>query len=252
MRKSIYIYLLFFLSAGSLLAQTDLERFEMANKHYQEDQFEEAIQLYKELLDEQYISSDLHYNLGNAYFRTNRLAKAILHYEKALKIEPANEDAAHNLEFANSRTIDKIETPPKLFIYRWWESIIHSFSSSSWANFVILFLFIGIAGLSIFFYFSDSWIKKLSFYSGVTAIILSLICWLIAEGQHNSHEKKEYAIIQEPTVDISSSPSEGSSRLFVLHEGSKVKIEDESGEWLEIKLPNGNSGWIKAAELEII
>lgn len=251
MRKLIHIILLLLVNI-SLFAKNDEESFKEANLLYQEEKYDEAIIAYEDLLSKGYVSSDLNYNLGNAYFRNNQIAKAILHYERALKIDPSNEDASHNLGYANSRTIDKIETPPKLFIYRWWESIIHSYSSNSWAYLVILFLFFGVAGLSIFFFFSDSMIKRLSFYSGISTIALALICWFIAESHHDSLLKEDYAIIQSPTVDISSSPSEGSSRLFVLHEGSKVKLEDRSGEWVEVKLPNGSSGWIKSSELEII
>ncbi len=243
------ILLLLFIS---LSAQSDMDKFKQANELYQEEKFQEAIELYNSLLDQDYISDDLHYNLANAYFRTNKIAKAILHYEKALKINPANEDAAHNLEYANARTIDKIETPPSLFFYRWWQALIHSFSSSSWAYFVILFGLFAIAGLGIFFFFSDSWIRKTSFYSASATLALAIICWFVADRHHRSIEEADYAIIINPTVDINSSPSEGSSRLFVLHEGSKVKLKEKNQDWFEIKLPNGNTGWMKAKDLEII
>jgi len=246
------ILIAFLLLTSSLSGQTALERFQAANLSYEEKNFEEAIEQYNQLLQEGYISDDLHYNLGNAYFRTNEIAPAILHYEKALKVNPSNEDAAHNLKYANSRTIDKIETPPELFFYRWWKAITHSFSLASWTSFIILFILFGIGGLAIYFFFKDSKIRKLSFYSGIVAFALAIISWMISESHFQSLNKEEFAIIMSPTVDISSSPSEGSSRLFVLHEGSKVSIRDKSGEWYEIRLPNGNGGWIKASELEVI
>lgn len=252
MRKLVIFIMSLFISIQLSFAQEDMAKFEKANQYYQEEAYEQAILLYEELVLEEYISDDLHYNLANAYFRNNELAKAILHYEKALKINPAHEDAKHNLEFANSKTIDKIEQAPKLFFYRWWDDILHSFSSNSWAYFVILFLIFGVAGLSIFFFFSPSFIKKASFYSGTISLALALICWWIAAEQKEALEEHTSAIIMSPTVDINSSPSAGSSRLFVLHEGSKVAIEDRSGEWIEVKLPNGNSGWVKEADLALI
>lgn len=233
-------------------AQAPLEKFQAANRLYEDKDYAAAIEVYEELLQEEYLSDDLHYNLGNAYFRSNQLAKAILHYEKALKINPAHEDASHNLAYANSRTIDRIESIPKLFLYRWWDAILHSFSSRSWSYFVILFLAFGVVGLGIYFFFADSYIKRISFYSGISSIFLSIVCWFIAASLNSSLQRIDAAIIISPTVDINSSPSEGSSRLFVLHEGSKVSIEDQSGEWYEIRLPNGNSGWVKSDELALI
>lgn len=252
MSRYVIIILLILTSCFTATGQNELNLFEEGNRHYEQEEFELAIESYQNLISQGYLSDDVHYNLGNSYFRINRIPDAILNYEKALKMNPSNEDAAHNLEYANTRTIDKIENPPKLFLYRWWEAFLHSFSSKSWSYFVILFLAMGVAGLGIFYFFSDSYIKKLSFYSGIVSIAIAGFCWFITDAYQESIQQSEYAIIMSPTVDINSSPSEGSSRLFVLHEGSKVKLEEKSGDWWEIKLPNGNAGWLKSSSIELI
>jgi SH3-like domain-containing protein len=67
---------------------------------------------------------------------------------------------------------------------------------------------------------------------------------VLAASQKNYATTTTHAIILDSTVDILSAPSSGSSQLFVLHEGTKVKIKDQTEGWLEISLPNGNQGWI--------
>lgn len=249
MRIAKFILIFLFSISISSFAQEGMDRFQKANELYQNEEFDKAIAEYHSILGEGYISDDLHYNLGNAYFRSADLPRAILHYEKAIKINPANEDAKHNLEYANSKTVDKIETPPKLFFYRWWDSIIHSLSSYSWSMLVLLFAFAALIALSLFFFSKSKALKKISFYIALIGIFSSLLSWFIARQQHLHQGKFEYAIIMSPTVNINSSPSEGSSKLFVLHEGSKIKLENESGDWFEISLPNGNSGWIPKSQL---
>ena len=237
------------LSCLGIFAQSPMERFEKANELYQSKEFEAAIEVYESLLSEGKVSADLHYNLANAHYRNRELAIAILHYEKALKLEPNMADARHNLEFANSRTVDKVESPPKLFFYRWWDSLIHLCSCNDWGLLSILFLALFTIGLGLYFFLMKAALKKLSFYTSIACLVLFLLSWLIAAQNQNSMEESNYAIILSPTVNINSSPSEGSSKLFVLHEGTKVKLGDQSDEWREISLPNGNEGWVKLSVL---
>lgn len=252
MRIGVVISLLLMLLLNICKAQVPMERFEKANQLYQEESYAEAIDIYESLLSEDLVSSDLHYNLGNAYFRSRKIPRAILHYEKALKIDPAMEDAKHNLKFANSQTIDKIENPPKLFLYRWWDSLINLFSSRAWAYISLLFIGLSLIGFGIYFYSQSKLLKKTAFYFALSFMVCFILSWFIAEGQIRSREKSNFAIITSPTVDINSSPSEGSSRLFVLHEGSKVKLDDSLEGWYEISLPNGNTGWLLKSAVEEI
>jgi len=252
MMRSLFNILLILFAGLSLQAQSAEELFEKGNALYQEGEFVEAISAYEAVLTEGKHSADLHYNLANAYFRNREIAKSILHYEKALKLEPQMEDAKHNLEFAYSKTIDKVEQAPKLFFYRWWDSVMHWFSLKSWALISLLFLALAVIGFGVFFFLSRSKLKKLSFYSGISLLILFIVSCFIAASLQRSIEHSKFAIILSPTVNINSSPSEGSSKLFVLHEGTKVKIEDNSGKWLEVSLPNGNSGWLQESTLEEI
>ncbi len=241
--------ILIFLASFHLQAESSLDRFKEANELYQAEEYANAISIYESILEEGKSSADLHYNLANAYFREREIAKAILHYEKALKLEPTMADAKHNLEFANSKTIDKIETPAKIFFYRWWDSILHACSCDTWAIISLICLAIAVLAIGGYFFMSLSGRKKLFFYSAVGFTAMFILSWIISASYQNSLEKSNYAIILSPTVNINSSPSEGSSKLFVLHEGTKVKLGEESGDWREISLPNGNEGWVKVSVL---
>ena len=226
-----------------------MEKFEKGNELYQAQDYQAAIEVYEGLLKDGKRSADLHYNLANAYYRNRELANAILHYEKALKLEPSMEDAQHNLEFTNAKTVDKIENPPKIFFYRWWDSLIHTFSSKDWAQISILFVALFAISIGLYFFMAKANLKKLSFYLALSFFILFLLSWLFAAQNQKLMEESDYAIIMSPTININSSPSEGSSKLFVLHEGTKVKLEGESGTWREVSLPNGNKGWVRISAL---
>lgn len=227
-----------------------LSQFQKATAAYDSSNYSDAIWLYNNLLQEDIISSDLHYNLGNAYFKLNDVPRAILNYEKALKIDPNNEDAAYNLSLANAKTVDKIEGIPDLFLYRWWKAVFNLFAADTWAKITVSLLFIAVVFFALYFFSAMLGMKKLGFYLGVIFIALGFVSWFLAAQQNSYLNTQQYAIIIEPTVNINSSPSAGSSKLFVLHEGTKVKIEDQTNDWLEVSIPNGNKGWIEAELLE--
>lgn len=245
MKNWTYFLLLSILSLQLRAEDKALAQFNLANKHYENGQFDSAISVYNRILESDFSSTDLHYNLGNAYYKVNQIAPAILHYEKALKIDPTNEDAAYNLKLAEEKTIDRIESIPELFIYRWWKSIFNLFSVDQWAKLVFAFLFISLIGFSVYFFTEKLHLRKIGFYLAVTSVLVSILAWVMASRQNHYLSKVQYAIVMEPTVNINSSPSTGSSKLFVLHEGTKLKVEEEKDNWYEVSLPNGNKGWIK-------
>lgn len=250
MKKEILI-LLYFLTVTPFGFASELanDQFLKANSAYDSSNFEMAIQLYESLVSDAYFSDELHFNLGNAYFKSNEITLAILNYEKALKINPSHEDATYNLKLANAKTIDQIESIPELFLYRWWKSIFNAFSADGWATVCIGLFFLALVGFSVYFLIRSVWLRKVGFYSGMIAFSAALLSWYMAYQQNSYLESTQYAIIIEPTVNINSSPSEGSSKLFVLHEGTKVNVEEMREGWYKISIPNGNEGWVEQSYL---
>ncbi len=251
-KLTFYLFSFLFLSFSLSAQENSVSLMQEANKAYEEGDFQTAIDSYQTLLDSNYSSEDLHYNYANSLFKSNEIALAILHYEKALKINPDSEDAAYNIKIANDRTVDKIEVIPELFFYRWWKTIYNLFSADNWAKMMIYIAIIGLIGFGAYKYATNLSIRKFGFGMFSSGLVLAFMCWGLAASQKNYANSSSHAIIMNSTVDILSAPSSGSSQLFVLHEGTKVRIEDQTDAWLKVSLPNGNQGWIdKEALAEI-
>jgi len=223
-----------------------------ANQFYAKNKFEDAISGYKSIIDSGVESSAIYYNLGNAYFKTNNIPKAIVNYERALLLNPNDEDIKYNLELANTFIIDKIESIPPFFLKLWLNNFSMLMQSNNWA-------IISISGFIIFLIFSLIYlftnkivVKKLSFWFGIVIFIISISAFGFANRNKNLLTKNNTAIIMASSVTAKSTPDESGTDLFVVHEGTKVKVNDKIGNWVEIKLSDGNKGWILSQQLEQI
>lgn len=250
--KRLLALLFLFICLANAFAFSPEAQFQKGIKAYDSSNYSQAIIHFEKIIEQGHISSDLYYNIGNAYYQQNDIAKAILFYERALKIDPKHEDAQFNLKIANTKTIDKVEQIPELFIYRWFKKITLSNSIKSWAIWSNILLLLGSLGLALYFLSDQIKLRKIGFYLAIALLFGSICSWYFAKKQNNWLAREDAAIIIEPTVSIYSSPSPGSSKLFVLHEGTKVKLLNSSNDWREISLPNGNKGWIHENLIESI
>jgi tetratricopeptide (TPR) repeat protein len=226
--------------------------FNKANELYTETKYNEAIEIYEQLIKDDMLSTDIYFNLGNAYYKTNNIPSAILNYEKALKLQPDNEDAIFNLKLANVKTIDKIEAGPDLFIASTWNTLVTSKTADNWAFYTIALLFLALILFVSYLISHQLLIKKSGFYGGLFFMLLGLFCWLMAAQNTTYHERSAEAIIFTETVTIKSEPNTTSEKLFTLHEGTKVKVIESTNDWTKIKLPNGNEGWLKVSDIRSI
>lgn len=232
---------------------SDKQLWEEATAAYQEGRWSDAIAAYEAILATGRTAPELQYNLGNAWFKAGEPARAILCYERALKLDPSYDDARYNLEFAREQTQDRIDVVPEFIIERWGRSACYLLDSDTWT---VLFFVFGIlfAGLLLTFLLSarTSW-KRVGFYGGIVVLLLSLLCLDFAHWQLADYRKADSAIVMRPVCSAKSSPSEASAKdLFVLHEGTKVKILDEVGGWKNIELSDGRTGWVPASDIEVI
>jgi len=235
-------------AAGQSPEQTAIQ----AAKAYNNKQFKAASELYEKIIASGYESYAVYYNLGNACYRNNEPTKAILYYEKALKIEPNNEDILHNVEVINSKAADKMDRVPELFYKRWWKNIVNSTDLNTLSILTILLISFSLLSFSFYIASANIVLRKTGFWLGITFLVLFAVGMVAASQRNhylvNSHE----AIVFEPTVNIKSSPDENSKDIFVLHEGTKVTLLDEVAEWQEIRISNGSIGWIKSTDLRKI
>ena len=219
---------------------------------YAKEHYQEAIDIYEALL-KQGENSDIHFNLGNAYYRIDNIPMAVLNYERALLLSPGDGDIRFNLQLARGKTIDKI-TPEGEFIFAtWYRSIVNLMSVDGWAETAIVCLIIALL-LALVYLFADKvGLRKLGFFGGITLLVAFLLCNLFAFQQKSRLENRTGAIIMAPSVTVKSTPSNSGTDVFVLHEGTRVDIVDAGmKEWREIKLADGKRGWITSNAIEII
>ena len=220
--------------------------FEKANKAYNNSDYTSAITLYDSILTIGLESSELYYNLGNCHYKAQNWANAIWHYEKSLKLE-RNDKTIQNLELANLKIIDRIEDIPQLFYKKWWSSFISIFNTFSWQLISILIIWFAFA-IKILSRFTNY--KKEHFLSIIYS--LALISVFVAYSSYQINITKKEAIIFTSSIVVNSAPTTNSTNLFSLHSGSKIEILDTIGEWVNIKIANGNSGWIKESGCKVL
>lgn len=223
-----------------------------ANAAYSNGQFRLAVQLYEELLRQGVHSSKLYYNLGNSWFKQERMGKAILNYSRALLLDPTDEDTQYNLDMANVRIVDKIDSVPEFFLKTWFRKLGQNFSSDTWAVMGLVFLGITFAAVILWLLAATLPLRKLGFYGGIVALLLCIVSTLYAQNQRTRLLHSDEAIVMNLVAPVKSSPGAGSKDIFVLHEGTKVRMLEQLDGWTEIILSDGNKGWIASNAIEAV
>ena len=245
------INLLFLMQiAFSITAQTLTEQ---ANNAYSEGDYTKAEQLYKELIEQSTGESpEVYYNLGNTYYRLNKTVSAILYYERALLFDPGNKDILFNLEIAKLKTVDRIESVDEFFLTKWINSLRDNYSTAQWSTTALISFLLLVACLFLFFFSRKIFLKKIGFFAGLTLVVVCIFSNIFAYQQKKKMLEGNTAIIFSPTTIIKSSPDASGNDLFILHGGTKIEIKSKLGDWSEIETSDGNVGWIRSNEIEII
>ncbi len=198
-------------------------------------------------------SPELYYNLGNACFKQDDLAHAILNYERALRLDPSYSDARFNLEFARGFVQDKIETIPEFFLRSWSRKLCWLLPSDGWATLALVFLVLTLAGVLLFLLASGRRIRRTGFAGGIAALLLTLLCLAFAFWQRGDYRKADSAVVTRAVTTVRSTPGSDTAKdLFVLHEGTEVRLIDSVGSWYNIELSDGRQGWLESDDLEVI
>ena len=244
LHRGLYLLLMLALPLFSMGDDKVNSLFDKANQLYAKAHYPEAVQAYQQILNQGYQSAVLYFNTGNAYYKMDDMPSAILYYEKAHKLAPDDQDIGINIQFANLKIADKIEPQPEFFVTRWWHSFILFLPVNKLAGLGVLF-FIGGFALLIWYLFTRSYIlKKATFYVGVIAILAGIIYIFMANRQVSYFDGHHQAIVFSNSVIVKGSPDLNAKPLFVIHDGTKVDVNQKNQNWIEIQLPNGNTGWI--------
>ena len=220
---------------------------------YATGDWDTALQSWESISAQGVESPELYYNIGNAWYKSGDIAHAILNYERALKLDPSYDDARFNLEYANASIQDRIETVPVFFLKQWRNALSRMLSSNVWTVLFLLLLAGALAGLLTYLLDSSTGRRKLGFFGGIALALLSIVCVDFSLSQKNDYRREDSAIVMRPVTSVKSSPSGDSAKdLFILHEGTKVKVLESVRDWNNISLSDGRQGWIPAHDIEII
>ena len=190
-----------------------------ADSAYVRGQYQQAIAQYEELL-KQGTSADLYYNLGNAYYRSDNITRAIINYERALMLSPGDEDIRFNLQLARSKTIDKIAPESEMFFVTWYHSLVSLTSVDRWAYLAIAGIILALVLLLIYLFADAVVLRKIGFFGAMVCFVLFLLANLFAFQQRNQLENRREAVVISSSAQVRKSPADNAEAAFVLHEGT--------------------------------
>ncbi len=225
---------------------------ELADSCYRYGNYQQAISDYKSLL-RQGVSSDLYYNLGNAYYRSDSLAQAILCYERAYRLSPSDDDVEFNLQFARSKTIDKVTPKSDNFFVALYRDVVCFANVDTWASWSIASVIVALFLMLCYLFASPLWLRKTGFFGSAALLVVFVFSTLFAWQQKYWLQHACGAIVMSPSINVKTIPEEKSPDAFVIHEGTRVDIIDDGLKgWKQIELGDGREGWIKSSMIEKI
>ncbi len=233
-------------------AATPEALWDLANTAYINGDYRTATETYERILGEGLSSVKLYYNLANAYFKEDRLGKAILYYHRALREAPGSSDIRYNLSVAEARTKDNIAQIPEFFLTQWLRDIRHAMSCTAWTVLSLVALAIGLAALMSFLLAQRMPLRKAGFYATLAGAAMFLLASWFAAGERREMLDDTQAVVMNSSAVVKSSPDKSSTDLFVLHEGTLVKISDTLENWCEVTIADGKKGWIEQRAIERI
>lgn len=247
MKKHFRIFSLFFalfLLVKMADAQDGTVLLQQAADAYSNGDYQTAIDQYEQLLAGGQDAFEVYYNLGNAYFKNNQIAPAILNYERAARINPADADLQHNLAMAKSRTVDKVDMIAVPEFVTGYKSFVNATPADRWGTLSILSFVLMLLAIGAFLYLSQRWMKQLALGAGGLLFLLAIAFFFFGWQQTNWLNSRKEAIIFQPSITVTSTPDKTGEELFVLHEGTKVRIVERFRDWIRVRIGDGNTGWV--------
>ncbi len=245
--KAVMLLLMVFLSVN-VQALTK----QQADAEYSKGNYQQAIKNYEQLLKDGK-SADLYYNLGNSYYRTDNITRAVLNYERALLLSPSDDDIRFNLQMARSKTIDKITPESEMFFFAWYRSLVNLLGIDGWAVLAIVSMLLTLVLALVYLFSSNMLLRKVGFFGGVLFIVLFLFSNLFAFQQQRALRAHKGAIVTAPSAVVKKTPAANSADQGVIHEGTRVDITDDTMlDWKGVRLADGREGWIQTSVIEVI
>ena len=220
---------------------------------YTSGDYVSAAEHWEDLVNAGLASTELYSNLASAYFKNGEIAPAILWWERALRLDPSDRDVRYNLEYARNLTQDKIEEVPEIFFEQWGHALCYLLPSNAWAVLCIVFLAFTVGLALLFLLGGTSGKRRWGFFGGVVALIVTFLCWDFAQWQRTEALRQDRAVVMKPVTSVQSTPSgTGAKDLFILHEGTVVKILGNEKDFTRVEIADGREGWLPSADIEVI
>jgi tetratricopeptide (TPR) repeat protein len=248
---SVLIYLILLVTTASA-NEANVSSYDSANAAYTKGDYEKAILLYSNIVSADEESSEVYYNLGNAYYKTQNIALAIVNYERAKRLSPTDEDILTNLQLAKNQLTDDVSGENKLVLYDWKTSTINSITERQWGLLTICLFCTALFLFALYMVNTHILVKKTTFYAATVLSICTIFSFIIAQQRYTALKQDDEGIITAAVVPAKGEPSSSSTTLFILHAGTKVKLTQTNQNWVEISLENGNVGWIENNKVEKI
>lgn len=220
-----------------------------AARYYNAGKYNDAVRTYQFVLGKGFESPVLYFNLGNAFYKAGNPTYAILNYERAKKLAPNDEDINYNLDLARRQIVDNIVTLPEPGFLGWGRQLIALRTANEWGVLSIILFFVLLILFGLFLFSRTIGSKRASFWLAVLTLVFSSIAFTFGSSLRNRMLRHNSAVITERSLRVKGSPSETGTELFIIHEGLTVQVTDKLGDWVEIRLPDGNKGWVKESTL---
>lgn len=223
-----------------------------ANTAYVNANYPRAIELYRSIEERGLASAKLYYNMGNAYFKIDDMGHAILYYNKALRLAPGDADIRYNLDVANSYTKDRIQVVPELFLTRWVRGVRQMISGNAWAVLSLLLFAVMLMAVMAYLLVNSLLFRKIGFIAAIVSFLLFIITTAFAVTERRHATSPDEAIVMRASVSVKAAPEKNSTDMFVLHEGTKVRVGNSVEGWIEVTIADGNKGWLEERAIEMI
>lgn len=254
--KRIFLILSLILVVAGFAKANDKEDYNKmwddANTAYINANYLKAIATYDSIVDAGYESHKLYYNLGNAYFKSCKIGKAMLNYNRALLLSPNDSDTKHNILVTSTYVKDNIQSVPEFFLVRWFRALRQTASSNTWAIMSLVAFVLATSSVLLYLLVSKIAIRKIGFFGAIVCLLCFIVFTSYSVVEKNDLINSTSAIVMSSAASVKSSPDNSSKDLFVLHEGTKVTIISTLNRWAEVVIADGKKGWIPEGSIEII
>lgn len=249
MKKMVFLLGLFICALG--FAQND-KLFDEATELYNNGKYTEAIANYEKILDSGQHSAELYFNMGNCYYKLNAIGPSIYYYEKALLLNPNDDEILNNLGYAQNMRLDAIEQMPQTELSRIYNSVLSFFTCNQWAYLAVVFIMLFVVAYLTYYLMRQANKKRIAFVTSLFSLGFGIVCILIAYLQLQQNKRDNPAIVFSKEVAVSSEPNTTSERVFTLHEGTKVNVLDTLDDWKKIRIADGQTGWLPSKNIKIL